>query len=313
MTAFSWAKAVCAHSGSRATSAGRRTTTAKIPPSPFGKGGAGGFPLPASADSHGLIGTFPTPIFGQKEASGQIEQCGETGLQRFWPNVTSRSLYVIQWRRGRLARRAFSVSSGVLVLTYPQRFEIRWTCVSTQMPGFPYPTVTTRFAVFRPTPLRVRRSSIVSGTLPAESADEIGADLSEMAGLGLVEADGIDRPGDRRHGKPEHLGGGLCDLPEPGRRFGRRAVLGAERKDAGHEHPKGVARLLCHHADDRRLPLPDLPAEKQERPQDVEGSASGSVSGPGMPLPGPASLRLGSRGAHVPASATSTKLRRRAP
>ena len=151
------------------------------------------------------------------------------------------------------------------------------------------------------------------GDPPPPSADEVGADLSEMAGLGLVEADGIDRPGDRRHGKPEHLGGGLCDLPEPGRRFGRRAVLGAERKDAGHEHPKGVARLLCHHADDRRLPLPDLPAEKQERPQDVEGSASGSVSGPGMPLPGPASLRLGSRGAHVPASATSTKLRRRAP
>src|SRR5436190_17520858 len=90
-----------------------------------------------------------TPTRRHSRATGHTEHFGDTGAQTFWPNVTSRSLYPIQYRDGSFARKAISVSSGVRVRTYPRRFEIRWTCVSTQIPGLSNPIVTTRFAVFR--------------------------------------------------------------------------------------------------------------------------------------------------------------------
>ena len=42
-----------------------------------------------------------------------------------------------------------------------------WTWVSTQIPSIPKPSVTTRLAVFRPTPFRVRSSSRSEGTCPS--------------------------------------------------------------------------------------------------------------------------------------------------
>ncbi len=79
--------------------------------------------------------------------------------------------------------------------TRPHRFEMRWTCVSTQMPGLPNASVTTRLAVLRPTPLSVSSSSIV-GHLTAEFFDQVAADLANDARLGAVEADRIDQPRD---------------------------------------------------------------------------------------------------------------------
>jgi len=62
---------------------------------------------------------------------------------------------------------ACSVSSGDLVFTHPRRFEIRWTCVSTQMFFWLLnDRISTRLAVFRPTPGSVNNSSIVPGTRP---------------------------------------------------------------------------------------------------------------------------------------------------
>ena len=70
---------------------------------------------------------------------------------------------VSQYFLGSFSRSVNSVSWGFFVLTYPKRLVIRWTWVSTQMPGFLYPRVTTRFAVLRPTPFNFNNSSISCG------------------------------------------------------------------------------------------------------------------------------------------------------
>ena len=67
---------------------------------------------------------------------------------------------------GSFARSAISVASGSLVCTYPQRLQMRWTCVSTQMPGKPKPAVSTRLAVLRPTPGSASSASRSGGTWP---------------------------------------------------------------------------------------------------------------------------------------------------
>src|SRR5690606_39125446 len=105
-----------------------------------------------------------TPTRSQYFNRLHCEHLGEIGRQRFCPNVTSRSFSSIQYFCGSFSRRANSVLSGVFVCTYPQRLQMRWTCVSTQIPGFRCPSVMTRFAVFRPTPLKVSNSSILQGT-----------------------------------------------------------------------------------------------------------------------------------------------------
>src|ERR1043166_1941625 len=76
-----------------------------------------------------------TPTRRQRSSTGQPEQRGDAGGQLFWQKATRKSFSAIQCRRGNFARRAHSVRSGVAVRTKPRRFVIRWTCVSTQMPG----------------------------------------------------------------------------------------------------------------------------------------------------------------------------------
>lgn len=65
---------------------------------------------------------------------------------------------------GVIAIRAYSVSSGSLVLTSPMRFEIRWTCVSTHTDGMPMAYERTQAAVLRPTIGREVSSSVSLGT-----------------------------------------------------------------------------------------------------------------------------------------------------
>ena len=110
-----------------------------------------------------------TPIWGHVCKIGQEPQKGETGLHRFCPNETNKSLKPFQYRFGRISRNTISVSSGDFVFTYPKRLQIRWTWISTQMPGLLCPNVKVRFAVFRPTPLSLSNSSNLSGTFPEYS------------------------------------------------------------------------------------------------------------------------------------------------
>src|SRR4029079_14258704 len=109
---------------------------------------------------------FVTPTRLQYAAILHFEQSGLIGLQRFCPYATSRSLKVSQYRRGNFFRSAISVSSAEFVATYPRRFEIRCTCVSTAIPAFRNAIVTTILAVFRPTSGNSRSSSKVEGTDP---------------------------------------------------------------------------------------------------------------------------------------------------
>src|SRR5512137_760613 len=102
----------------------------------------------------------------QYRNTGQRLQKGDTGRQVFCPWPTMIVLYAAQCLLGSLALSACSVSAGVLVFTYPSRFDILCTWTSTQMPAPPKARLTTRFAVFRPTPGRVNNSSIESGTFP---------------------------------------------------------------------------------------------------------------------------------------------------
>ncbi|MCI4339521.1 MAG: hypothetical protein L3J68_04225 [Thermoplasmata archaeon] len=50
--------------------------------------------------------------------------------------------------------------------TTPSRFEMRWTWVSTGIPGMSYPNTSTQLAVFGPTPGSDMSSSNVRGTCP---------------------------------------------------------------------------------------------------------------------------------------------------
>src|SRR3972149_920244 len=104
-----------------------------------------------------------TPTLSQYISIGQTLHLGEIGRHRCCPNDTKRSLYSIQYFLGSFFLSDISVSSGVLVFMYPSLLDILWTCVSTQIPAFPKPTVTTRFAVFLPTPFNFKSSSKSSG------------------------------------------------------------------------------------------------------------------------------------------------------
>src|SRR5208282_792554 len=111
---------------------------------------------------------MPTFTRWQIFLTGQVEQIGEIGLQTFCPQVTSRALYSIQYFRGNFFLKANSVSSGVRVSIYPRRLEMRCTWVSTHIPGLPNPSVKTRLAVLRPTPLSVKSNSRSSGTFESK-------------------------------------------------------------------------------------------------------------------------------------------------
>ena len=92
-------------------------------------------PRGALTGRRAITGCAGHPRAGTGRWTGQREQWGDVGRQRFWPNDTRRSLRPIQWRRGRRSRSAASVSLGRAVRTQPRRLEMRWTWVSTQMPG----------------------------------------------------------------------------------------------------------------------------------------------------------------------------------
>src|SRR4051812_37974143 len=105
---------------------------------------------------------------GHSERMTQPLHRGKLGRQTFWPQVTRYRLMWGHHSRSVAAYSARSVSSGVFVFTHPSRFEMRWTCVSTQMfCRLRNDRMSTRFAVFRPTPGNRRSSSIVLGTLPS--------------------------------------------------------------------------------------------------------------------------------------------------
>ena len=72
---------------------------------------------------------------------------------------------------------------------------MRCTCVSTQMfCRLLNARISTRFAVFRPTPGSVSSSSIVDGHAAAEALEEDPARRLHVARLVAIEADGIDQP-----------------------------------------------------------------------------------------------------------------------
>ncbi len=171
-----------------------------------------------------------------------------------WPKATSRPLYSSQWRRGRDSRRASSVRSGVFDLTRPQRLEMRWTWVSTQMPGRPKASVTTRFAVLRPTPPSVRKLVDRGGDGAAEAPDEVAANRKYHFSFGAVEADRIDQPFERApvQAQDRRGRGGAREQPRAGR-LGR-LVLGAQAQDASDEGQERIAAFLRDQPDDRRVP-----------------------------------------------------------
>ena len=144
---------------------------------------------------------------------------------------------------GEPPRSAASLSAGVRVWISPQRLEMRCTCTSTQIPGLPKPTVTTRFAVFRPTPLRVRRSSIRSGTRPPYRSRRSRQMPSDHARLRAIEPHREDGALDPAGGQPRHGLGPVGEREEAGRRGPRGLVLGPEREDAGDEDVEGIAPL----------------------------------------------------------------------
>src|SRR5215471_4950671 len=127
---------------------------------------------PPPADHERAVLT--TPSRGHHLLITQAPHLGYTGRQTFWPHVTRYRLMIGHQRGGVDLYRACSVSSGVVVFTHPSRFEIRCTCVSTQI-FFTLlnARISTRLAVFLPTPGNVSRFSIVSGTRPLNLSTRI--------------------------------------------------------------------------------------------------------------------------------------------
>ena len=73
----------------------------------------------------------------------------------------------VQRRRGRLAHRCCSTTTGSSPCAIPSWFDTRRTCRSTGKPGIPRACPRTTLAVLRPTPGRASRSSIRAGTFPS--------------------------------------------------------------------------------------------------------------------------------------------------
>ena len=116
----------------------------------------------------------PTCWQHREQRAGRRSVAAATPVQIALPNGTSRSLISIQYRSGRISARAASVFSGVVVATYPQRFVIRCTWISTARP----PAVRTRRrgSSWRSSvrhPGTTLRSSNESGTTPSWNSDSI--------------------------------------------------------------------------------------------------------------------------------------------
>lgn len=116
-----------------------------------------------------------TAVFLQDFSIGQIWQSGRCGVQTVWPCETRIGFHVFQYLRGSTFLRAFSVCSGVFVLTSPSLLLILWTWISTHIASLSNTSASIRLATFRPTPGREQRSSNVSGTCPSNRFSASGS------------------------------------------------------------------------------------------------------------------------------------------
>jgi hypothetical protein len=91
-----------------------------------------------------------------------------------FPNGTSSRLISTAYFSGRTAVSAAVVCSGVAVATYPQRWVMRWTWISTAMRGWPQAMPRTRLAHLMPTPWKASRTSASQGKRPWRLAIAVG-------------------------------------------------------------------------------------------------------------------------------------------
>ena len=128
------------------------------------------------------------------------------------------------------------------VRTNPRRFEMRWTCVSTQMPGLPKPDGDDQVRRLAAHALEREERVEVGRDLPAEALEEVAGDGAEHAGLRPVEADGKDQARDPMPADSRRIAAGEAATPEEplGRLAGGR-VLGPERQEARHQDAERVA------------------------------------------------------------------------
>ena len=104
------------------------------------------------------------------------------------PCRISRWLNAVHSACGTISMSASSTFTGSVWRVRPSRRDSRPTCVSTVMPGVPKASPRTTFAVLRPTPGSVTRSSSVVRHLAAESLDDRRAAGADVLRLVLVEA-----------------------------------------------------------------------------------------------------------------------------
>lgn len=108
-------------------------------------------------------------IFGQKGKRQQLSHLGERAEQHTLPWSTSLWQKSVCSAGGIIFKRSNSTLVGSVFSVRPRRLEILPAWVSTTIPGTLNMSPKTKLAVFLPTPGRVRRSFILSGTLPLKS------------------------------------------------------------------------------------------------------------------------------------------------
>src|SRR5579859_6488481 len=107
---------------------------------------------------------------GQKSLSTHSSQRGRRAMHTRLPCRISLSDSPVHSLGGTIAVTCLSIFTGSRVEASPRRFVSRVTCVSTAKPGTPKPTPRMTFAVLRPIPGSVTRSSIRGGTTPPKSS-----------------------------------------------------------------------------------------------------------------------------------------------
>ena len=95
-------------------------------------------------------------------------------------------------RRARPCLEPDSTASGVSPGARPVRLDTRKTCVSTAMVGSPKATLSTTFAVLRPTPGSASSASRSRGTSPPCFSISSSRQRDDVLGLGVEQADGLD-------------------------------------------------------------------------------------------------------------------------
>ena len=109
-----------------------------------------------------------TPMRRQvPSARGHLSHLGLRAGQISRPNSTMRWQKSDPISGGMIFFKATSICLGSFVATSPSRLAMRIMWVSTTTLSLPYTSPTIRLAVLRPTPGRVSRSSMVSGTRPS--------------------------------------------------------------------------------------------------------------------------------------------------